>query len=58
MVGGFTPLMSAAALGSFEIVALLMKYGADVFQEADDGRLANNFAASAGHEKLATILSV
>ena len=58
MMGGFSPLMSAAALGSFEIVALLMKNGADVSQKADDGRTAPDFASSNGHDKLTTIFSV
>lgn len=58
MMGGFSPLMSAAAMGSAEIVALLMERGADATQKADDGRMATDFAASGGHQELAAVLSV
>lgn len=58
MMGGFSPLMSAAALGSSEIVALLMNNGANVAQKADDGRMACDFAASGNHEDLAEALSL
>jgi len=57
MMGGFSPLMSAAALGASEIVTLLLDCDADKSLKADDGRVAANFASSAGHEELAAVLS-
>lgn len=49
MLGGFTPLMSAIALGDEEIVALLIDHGADQALKADDGRVAADFAKLSGN---------
>ncbi len=55
MLGGFTPLMMAAALGSSEIVGVLIVKGADKSICAADGRDAAGFAVSAGHKHLADL---
>ena len=57
MLGGFTPLMSAAALGSNEIVTMLIDHDADMTLKSDDGRVACDFAISAGHDELANNLA-
>jgi len=49
MLGGFTPLMSAIALGDEEIAALLIEYGADQTLKADDGRVAADFTKLSGN---------
>lgn len=58
MLGGFTPLMSAAAMGSMEIVSLLIAHSADKTLKSEDGRVASDFALSAGHSDMATELSI
>ena len=44
MLGGFTPLMSASAMGASEIISLLLENGADKNLISDDGRTASEFA--------------
>jgi len=53
MLGGFTPLMSAAAMGAKEIISLLLEKGADKNLISDDGRTASEFALAAEKEVLA-----
>ncbi len=57
MMGGFTPLMMASALGFSEMVELLIERGADKELVADDGRTASAFASAAGHDQLSELLS-
>ena len=57
MLGGFTPLMSAAAMGAKEIMSLLLIAGADQTLVSDDGRTAAEFALAAKHDDLALLLS-
>ncbi|MEZ5758157.1 MAG: ankyrin repeat domain-containing protein [Emcibacteraceae bacterium] len=57
MFSGFTPLMSAAALGNKEIVSILLEKNADPKIKADDGRIAESFARSAGYCELADLIS-
>lgn len=57
MLGGFTPLMSAAALGAKEIMSYLLCAGADQTLTSDDGRTAAEFALAAKHDDLAILLS-
>lgn len=57
MFGGFTPLMSAAAMGAKEIMSLLLDAGADQKISSDDGRTAAEFALAAKHDDLALLLS-
>lgn len=57
MLGGFTPLMSAAAMGAKEIMSLLLEAGADQTLLSDDGRTASEFALAAKHDDLAILLS-
>lgn len=56
MLGGFTPLMAAAALGSEEIVELLIANDADTNIVSDDGRSAKVFAEHAGNDNLVALL--
>jgi uncharacterized protein len=49
MLGGFTPLMSASALGDQEIIDLLIAKGADQNLKADDGRTAADFTKLSGN---------
>lgn len=49
MLGGFTPLMSAHALGDEEIIRMLMGHGADPDLKADDGRIAHDFSLLSGN---------
>ena len=53
MLGGFTPLMSAAAMGAKEIISLLLEKGADKKLISDDGRTASEFALATEKEVLA-----
>ena len=57
MLGGFTPLMSAAAMGAKEIMSLLLMAGADQKLTSDDGLTAAEFALAAKHDDLALLLS-
>ncbi|MCP5382408.1 MAG: ankyrin repeat domain-containing protein [Kordiimonadaceae bacterium] len=57
MLGGFTPLMSAAALGNKDIVSVLLEKNANPKIKADDGRVAEIFASSAGFNDIAALLS-
>lgn len=57
MLGGFTPLMTAAALGSKELVLKLIKHDADITLVSDDGRDASAFALSAGQNEVVDLLS-
>ncbi len=57
MLGGFTPLMMAAALGAGQIIEILIKHGADKSVKSDDGRNASIFASSAGYGDLASLIS-
>ncbi|MBT5186858.1 MAG: ankyrin repeat domain-containing protein, partial [Kordiimonadaceae bacterium] len=50
MMGGFTPLMSASALGDDEIIELLIEGGADRDLKSDDGRTAADFAKLSGNQ--------
>lgn len=50
MLGGFSPLMSATALGDEEIMALLTSHGADQDLKADDGRVAADFTNLSGNK--------
>ena len=43
MLGGFTPLMSATAMGMKELMEILIEYGCDQSLKADDGRGATDF---------------
>jgi uncharacterized protein len=52
MLGGFTPLMSAAAMGAKEIISLLLEKGADKNLTSDDGRTASEFALAVEQETL------
>jgi len=49
MLGGFTPLMSACALGDEDIIAMLLEHGADLDAKADDGRTADDFSKLSGN---------
>ena len=55
MLGGFTPLMMAAALGLLDIVQMLLDNGADKTMVSEDGRNAEAFAVSSGHQELAKL---
>lgn len=57
MLGGFTPLMTAAALGSKELVLKLIKHDADITLVSDDGRDASAFALSSGQNEVVDLLS-
>ncbi len=57
MLGGFTPLMTAAAMGSKELVLKLIEHDADKALVSDDGRDAKAFAEAAGHQDIVTILN-
>lgn len=57
MLGGFTPLMMAAALGAKDIVMLLLEKGADKTLTSEDGRTAGAFAKSAGHNEIEYLFS-
>ena len=50
MLGGFTPLMSATALGDEEMIELLISHGADQSLKANDGRMAADFAKLSGNK--------
>jgi len=50
MLGGFTPLMSASALGDEEIIQLLVSHGADQELRSEDGRSAADFASLSGNQ--------
>lgn len=50
MIGGFTPLMSATALGDEEMVELLTSHGADQSLKANDGRTAADFTKLSGNK--------
>jgi uncharacterized protein len=50
-------LMMAAAEGQSEIVALLLKHGADPSAKDVDGETALQFAASKGHQAVVNLLS-
>ena len=43
MLGGFTPLMSATAMGMKELMEILIEYGSDQSLKSDDGRIAIDF---------------
>jgi uncharacterized protein len=55
--GGFTPTHAAAANGNAEMVDDLVAAGAEVMLTTDDGKIASDFAADAGHHALANRLS-
>lgn len=57
MLGGFTPLMTAAAMGSKELVLKLIEHDADKTLISDDGRDARAFAEAAGHQGIVKILN-
>jgi len=57
MLGGFTSLMMAGAMGAQGLVELLLENGADKTLVSDDGRDAASFASSAGHDNLAYLFS-
>jgi ankyrin repeat protein len=52
-LGGWTPLMAAAAHGDEEIVGLLLDHGADPNARSDDGKAAADLAEESGHPLLA-----
>lgn len=56
MLGGFTPLMSAAALGSKDLVRALVEHGADSAIKSEDGRDARSFAFDAKHSDIVDLL--
>lgn len=58
MLGGFTPLMTASAMGSKEIVLLLIEQSADILIKCDDGRDAKSFASNAGHSYIVDLLGI
>ena len=43
MLGGFTPLMSATAMGMKELMEILIEHGTDQSLKSDDGRIAIDF---------------
>ncbi len=43
MLGGFTPLMSATAMGVKELMEVLIEHGSDQSLKSDDGRIATDF---------------
>lgn len=53
---GFTPLMTAAALGQPDVVKLLLKNGADRGMMDRDGDTALSHAQNAGHQQIVTLL--
>jgi ankyrin repeat protein len=53
----FTPLMAAAESGDDELVDLFLGAGADPAARLDDGRIAADVAADAGHAALAARLA-
>ncbi len=57
MLGGFTPLMTAAAMGSKELIMLLLENNANKKLTSDDGRDAVSFAVSAGHNEIANLVA-
>lgn len=57
MLGGFTPLMTAAAMGSKELVSLLIDSNANKTLISDDGRDALAFATSSGHQDIVNLLT-
>ena len=56
-VGGFTPLMSAAAANRRDLAELLLAHGADPALTNDQGQTAADFARERGHTELAAWLS-
>ncbi len=54
--GGFRPLHAAAQNGDELTVDLLLLAGARAWATTDDGRIAADFAAEAGHDELAVRL--
>lgn len=50
MLGGFTPLMAASAMGDEEIIDLLITHGADQELKSSDGRTASDFAKLTGNK--------
>ncbi len=53
----WTPLMMAAAEGQTQIVAVLLKHGANAASKDVDGETALQFAASKGHQAVVELLS-
>lgn len=56
-VGGFTPLMSAAAANRRDLVELLLAHGADSALTNDQGQTAADFARERGYAELGAWLS-
>lgn len=50
MLGGFTPLMTANAMGDDDIIDMLISSGADQDLKAEDGRRAADFAKLSGNK--------
>lgn len=56
MLGGFTPLMTASAMGSYELVKILLDFKANKSLVSEDGRNAAAFANSGNHKDVAVLL--
>ncbi len=54
--GGWTPLQAAAMHNKLEMVRSLLAAGAEVAQQADDGKTAIGLAEAGGHDEMVKLL--
>ncbi len=54
--GGWTPLQAAAMHNKLDMARSLLAAGADVAQQADDGKTAIGLAEAGGHDEMVTLL--
>jgi ankyrin repeat protein len=49
-------MMTAANMGHWEVIEILIKAGADIHTKSNDGKTAAKLASASGHQKAVAIL--